>query len=523
MAKKKSINEIYKNLNNITTSGKYITPRQRKSYFDLSTHEKNLLNKKLKNHLRSNIEINQLLQDHGVEIDLIQLIKFDESQKDIRVLVLNKTKAELDNEKIRLDLNCFEAKDAIFMSDKSYIFFRKKTGLNMPSIHYVRKHREFVNEKLPKFERNKHGLYYKATIRINWILGKKIKKMNIVNNQVRICLRGDKTLCGNTSFFNFCFTLPDEGDIAKTVQGQYSLGVFEVLSDNYNTMNVALDELSKNMKTFILDDKAYKIEWHLAGDMVWMKIERGLNGCNSKYPCFKCELPKDEFYKNNYEILSKNNNNSLLRTIERSEELRGTNCNKGYIHEPIFDFIPFINSHHDPLHEKINIVKILINLIHKKLIAYDSAHYGNQVSLDKLLGQKKLFDWLTYIGVKKACQLKNESSKASDPQFQIRRFLNGTDSLNIAQYMNKNVISVLEESENITLLLNNYYRLHQGYTQKFYLNKHDLFQKRVTEWKELFNKLFHSKYVTNYIHYFTDHLAHAIKEHGDIDFYNIQG
>ena len=106
---------------------------------------------------------------------------------------------------------------------------------------------------------------------------------------------------------------------------------------------------------------------------------------------------------------------------------------------------------------------------------------------------------MTYIGVKKACQPKNESSKASDPQFQIRRFLNGTDSLNIAQYMNKNVISVLEESENITLLLNNYFRLHQGYTQKFYLNKHDLFQKRVTEWKELFNKLFHSKYVTNHI------------------------
>ena len=42
-------------------------------------------------------------------------------------------------------------------------------------------------------------------------------------------------------------------------------------------------------------------------------------------------------------------------------------------------------------------------------------------------------------------------------------------------------------------------------------------------WKQLFNKLFHSKHVTNYIHYFTDHLAHAIEAHGDIDLYNIQG
>ena len=469
MANKKSINEIYKNLNNITPGGKYIIPRQRKSYFELSTHEKNLLNLKLKKHLRSNIEINQLLLDHGLDIDFIQLIKFDDSPKDLRVSVLNKTKLELDNEKLRLDLNCFEAKDAIYMSDESYIYFRKKTGLNMPSIHYLRKHREFVNEKLPKFEKNKHGLYYQASVRINWILDRKLKKMKIINNKVRICLRGDKTLCGNTSFFNFCFTLPDEGEIAKTVHGQYSLGVFEVASDNYNTMNVALDELSKNMKKFISDNKVITIEWHLAGDMVWMKIERGLNGCNSKYPCFKCELPKDDFYKENYELLSENS--PLLRTVQKSEELRISKNNKGYIHKPIFDFIPFVNSHHDPLHEKINIVKILINLVHKKLIAYDEAHYGHSLNLDQLLGQKKLFDWLSSIGVKKACQPKNESSKASDPQFQIRRFLNGTDSLNIAKYMNENVVSVLDEKKNISLLFNNYYSLHQGYTQKYYLKK----------------------------------------------------
>ena len=107
----------------------------------------------------------------------------------------------------------------------------------------------------------------------------------------------------------------------------------------------------------------------------------------------------------------------LLRTTQRSEKHRETVNHKGYVHKPIFDFIPFANCHHDPLHEKINIVKILINLTHKKLIAYDQAHYGNSLTLDNLLAQKKLFDWLSSIGVKKACQPKNESSKATDPQF----------------------------------------------------------------------------------------------------------
>ena len=258
--------------------------------------------------------------DHCVDIDYLQLTKCDEISNDISVIVLDKTKAQLENEKKRLDLNCFEAKYAIYMSDDGYIFFRSKTGFNMPSIHYVRKHR--ANEQLPHFENNKYGLYYKASIRINWILNKKIKKMKIENNKIRICLRGDKTNCGNTSVFNFCFTLPDEGEIAKTVNGQYSLGVFEVLSDNYNTMSVALDALSQNMSIFILESKTYFIEWHLAGDMVWMKIERGLNGCNSKFPCFQCELQKKEFYKNNYQLLSANNEICYLEQLRDQKNIQ---------------------------------------------------------------------------------------------------------------------------------------------------------------------------------------------------------
>ena len=70
MSKKKSINEIFNNLNKISANGTYITPRRRKPYFELSTHEKNELIKKLKNHIRSSKEINQLLLDHYVCLKL---------------------------------------------------------------------------------------------------------------------------------------------------------------------------------------------------------------------------------------------------------------------------------------------------------------------------------------------------------------------------------------------------------------------------------------------------------------------
>ncbi len=62
-------------------------------------------------------------------------------------------------------------------------------------------------------------------------------------------------------------------------------------------MSVALDELCENMRVYSHYKTEYNIEWHSSGDMAWMKTERGLNGCNSKYPCFQCLIPKSDFHK----------------------------------------------------------------------------------------------------------------------------------------------------------------------------------------------------------------------------------
>lgn len=39
------------------------------------------------------------------------------------------------------------------------------------------------------------------------------------------------------------FTLTDEGQISKTVFGNYSLGIFDVYKDDYETMSLALKEI----------------------------------------------------------------------------------------------------------------------------------------------------------------------------------------------------------------------------------------------------------------------------------------
>ena len=62
--------------------------------------------------------------------------------------------------------------------------------------------------------------------------------------------------------------------------------------------------------------------------------------------------------------------------------------------------------------------------------------------------------------------------------------------------MKKEVLSGISNSVEITKLFNDYFKLHTGYINNYYLNKTELFQKRADEWKLLFNKVFALKHVT---------------------------
>ena len=60
-------------------------------------------------------------------------------------------------------------------------------------------------------------------------------------------------------------------------------------------------------------------------------------------------------------------------------------------------------------------------------------------------------------------------------------------------------------------------------SHKFYLNKTDLLQTRITNWHHDFNSLFHNDKNTVYIHRFTNHLAKDIENFGNIDVFNCEG
>jgi hypothetical protein len=126
--------------------------------------------------------------------------------------------------------------------------------------------------------------------------------MNIKEKVIRVKLAGDGTKVGPLTMLNFSFTLPDLGAVAKTANGNFQLGCFEIKSENYETLKVCLAEIAKNVSnmakinnTITIDNEVYKIKFLLGGDMKFLHTVMGLNSCNSNNPCLWCKLNKDLF------------------------------------------------------------------------------------------------------------------------------------------------------------------------------------------------------------------------------------
>ena len=89
-------------------------------------------------------------------------------------------------------------------------------------------------------------------------------------------------------------------------------------------MKIALSEVIEESRSLnsniMIEGEKYSLTWDLGGDMVWQKHERGLNRCTSSYPCFKCRIKKDDFYKENHIQLNQSKNN-YMRTLDESKEI----------------------------------------------------------------------------------------------------------------------------------------------------------------------------------------------------------
>ena len=112
----------------------------------------------------------------------------------------------------------------------------------IPSLYLIRKATIYIASKSFKIYRNPYGHYVDAEKKIKCFIEKKFDsiKKNIEDDTIRIKLCGDGYCKDRKSFFNFCFTLPDEGPIAKTSRGNYVLGIFRIEKEDHTNLSLCL-------------------------------------------------------------------------------------------------------------------------------------------------------------------------------------------------------------------------------------------------------------------------------------------
>jgi len=497
-----------------------------KAYFELDNHSRNAIDDKIVNLIRSDKKLNQILLGYSVKIQTITLVKSEPHEIHVDDLMfsrrnlkfINKTQSEIDEELAKRQKQICQAKDICFFSDKHYNFFKNYTNAyDWPSIHYYNIFKVALNNQLPKLFKNSFGFYLDPREKISWVLKLLNFEPKDSKKPIRICLLGDKTVSKDLSFFNFCFTIVDECESAKSAYKNYTLAIYDMPRDDYASLKEAFEpivEICREFKEIELNKNKYSIEWHLSGDYMFINDERGHQSCSSSYPCYKCTCSKKDFC-----VETSANRKTKLRTLDDARIKCVSTEKQGHRSVPIFDFIDYENVHHDPLHERIRIPNKLLRLVFNELIKVDNK---NSTNLDSLPAQKKLIDWLSKNIRKQPYQTKGQNSKATDPNFSLKDF-SGDDCKKICMLATKEAFSSLKNGHKIAKLLNDYWRIHMGYTKNFYIDKTDLLRLRIQKWKEDFQTIFNGKDFTVYMHNLDFHVPDEIDKHGNLDIFNLQG
>ena len=441
------------------------------------------------------------------------------TEKDINIIIENQEETE----RLRVD-KVLSLKDKVNLSDKKYNLLRKEFGFQkvLPGINKLVKERKIMDNLMKLFE-NKHGVYVDAEEKIKQILTShyRLYQNNFeMNEKIRIKLSGDGTNVKQMHLLNFTFALPDfnHGQAAK---GNFSLGVYEIIKEDYNELKSCFAELIpilRNIKTFEIDDKIFKIEFYLAGDLKFLANVLGINSANSDFGCVWCTAHKSNFNMDwsisDSKFGARSHEDSLLKRQNKNHLNR-----LGYLEAPIFDFILFKNVIIDLLHLFLRISDKLTAYILDDLFILDGYQSTYENTNDpKIQNSKNIYAYIQFLTHE--CHIRNcfylKEKKIVFRQLRGNEKLVLLDKINLVKLFpdiedvkTKNdvihdfnfiYLSIRDntiDAENIQIL-----------TSKFILD---------------YTEAFMIQSITPYLHCFVCHLHEFRSLHGNFNLFNMQG
>ena len=125
-----------------------------------------------------------------------------------------------------------QAKDMANISEKKYEILRKYfSWLQIPSLSAIRPVQNIINN-LYTIHQNEKGVFVEPLQKIKFVCKKYIEKQNFTNLKtfkIKLNTDGTSLTKSNVNLLNFSFTLLNEVEKAKSVFGQYILGMINLI------------------------------------------------------------------------------------------------------------------------------------------------------------------------------------------------------------------------------------------------------------------------------------------------------
>ena len=182
---------------------------------------------------------------------------------------------------------------------------------------------------------------------------------------VQVKLTGDGTkICRKLNLINFCFTLLNEGDIAKSPRGNHTIAIINS-TEKYEDLKIALSDIRSEVQSLTsikCDGMDFPIEYFLCSDLKFLAVICGIDSATSTYPCIWCKCPASKRHDMDAEWSFKGNGARTISDIQaccKHSKAKRFNCTN----MPLFPTVPIDHTVVDMLHLFLRVTDVLFNLL----------------------------------------------------------------------------------------------------------------------------------------------------------------
>lgn len=481
----------------------------RKSYFDVDKKQARCIEKDLKTIFD---KCDNVCSDIGLSLHKVVLCGL-KNQPNFEVDIKEKIENNLSIDHFLYN------KDRFLISDQLYVNIRKSINPEIPSIYQIKKQRHQLNNQLG-IQSIEDGFYLNPVLEIEKKIINLVIDGTITEEVVKIKLSADGTnIARNVKYINFGFSIINEGKKAAGINGQYTLGIFKVDNEDYeSTKNwmSAIWNLLKNFNFLNFQERRYTIKYYFCADWKMAANVLGLYAASSNFPCLWCETHKDNLY-----LIDGSSKRSFKKQLEIIQKASNTKEKHfGYKTHPIISDIEHSRYLIDLLHLFLRISDVLFELFISELATLDNFSTSSTYSVMKHPILTKLICYLNENCGIKLNIFKNEKKSINS----IMSNLPATNRIKVFEKLNIETLFVIElkNAPQINKIWQSFYQI---YTSLKYTPSPgaDVIKRSTETWLNDFLFIYHRSDVTPYIHAFTNHLHEFIQKESNVNNFNLEG